>query len=128
MTKTGVRAIRIQRQFSAVRFDDSLGNAKPEPGAWSYFFGCEKRLAAPGSPVGFSLAFATDDDERMRASLAGWGVVRWCELVSGHVRAGIEFMHLEDKSRESFARWLEEERPSSFIPKEQHGQSSGAWP
>jgi len=61
-----------------VRLDDSLGQ-------W----------ISPGSSVGFSFAFTSDDGGRMRASLAGWGVVRWCELVSEHMRAGIEFMHLE---------------------------------
>jgi CheY-like chemotaxis protein len=81
----------------------------------------------PGSSVGFSFAsFAKDED--MPTPLAGWGVVRWCELVSEHIRAGIEFMHLADESREPFAKWLQKKRPSSFIPKEQHGRSSGASP
>ena len=83
---------------------------------------------APGSSIGFSFSFA-DDDREEPISLAGWGVVRWCELVSEHIRAGIEFMHLDDASRESFARWLTKERPPSFIPKEPHGKkSSGASP
>lgn len=93
------------------------GGASVEMGQWM----------APGAAVGFSIAFGAGD-EAMPASLAGWGVVRWCELVSEHIRAGIEFMHLEDECRESFARWLERERPASFIPKEHHRKSSGASP
>jgi len=86
------------------------------------------RWIAPGSSVGFSFSFASEEEPLPSASLAGWGVVRWCELVSEEIRAGIEFMHLEDQSRASFARWLARERPSSFIPKQHHAKSSGASP
>ena len=68
----------------------------------------------PGSSVGFALDFV---EERL-PTLSGWGVVRWCEMISEQTRAGIEFMYLDDASCESFAGWLEKERPSSFIPKE----------
>lgn len=64
--------------------------------------GIEQRIV-PGSSVGFSLALANQADDETPISLNGWGVVRWCELVSEHVRAGIELIHLKDKSRESFA-------------------------
>jgi len=43
--KTGVGAFRIQRQFPAVRFGDSLGIAQPESGSRTYFFGREEWLA-----------------------------------------------------------------------------------
>ena len=79
-----------------------------------------------GSPIRFSFEFASA--EEMPTPLAGWGVIRWCEMISEHLRAGIEFMYLEDESRESFAKWLQRERPSSFIPKEHHGRSAGASP
>lgn len=64
--------------------------------------------------IGFSLEMNGDE---LPSPLCGWGVVRWCEVVSEQLRAGIEFMYLEENSRESFARWLAEKRPASFIPK-----------
>jgi hypothetical protein len=51
-----------------------------------------------------------------------------CEFVSEHNRSGLEFVYLEGSRRETFARWLERERPSGFIAKEHHGKSSGASP
>jgi hypothetical protein len=39
------------------------------------------------------------------------GMVRWCEMISEQTRAGIESMYLHGSSRESFAGWLEKERP-----------------
>jgi hypothetical protein len=68
----------------------------------------------PGFSAGFSLGFA---EERLPAR-NGWGMLRWCEMIAEQTRAGIEFMYLLEASRQSFAGWLEKERPSSFIPKE----------
>lgn len=68
---------------------------------------------SPGSAVRFSLDFA----HGALLSLRGWGVVRWCEKIAEHHRAGIELMYLEEGCLESFAGWLERARPGSFIPK-----------
>lgn len=86
-----------------------------------------ERWINPGVSVRFSFGFPFDAGGEP-ASLAGWGVVRWCEMISEQMRAGIEFMDLDDKSREWFARWLESARPSSFIPKEKHAKLSSASP
>lgn len=73
----------------------------------------------PGISVGFSLELYGQD---LNWTLCGWGVVRWCELIGEQIRAGIEFMHLDEASRQSFARWLAKEHPPSFIPKAQQAK------
>lgn len=81
----------------------------------------------PGSSVAFSLDLAGARED-LPTPLCGWGVVRWCGMVSEHVRAGIEFMYLDQESREAFAHWLQREHLSSFIPKMHYARSSRASP
>jgi two-component system response regulator Irr len=77
--------------------------------------GLQKPLE-PGTSIGFSF----EPGGGLPSPLCGWGVVRWCEFVSGRLRGGIEIMQLEARSLEEFARWLARERPANFIPKDLH--------
>jgi len=71
----------------------------------------------PGSSIRFSICFG----QGVLRILRGWGVVRWCEVISQRTRAGIEFMYLADDCRTDFAAWLQSASPSSFIPKQRPG-------
>jgi CheY-like chemotaxis protein len=73
----------------------------------------------PDSAIGFSLSFA----EGPLTNLSGWGVLRWCENFPHGARIGIEFLHLEDETLRQFARWLEQNLPVTFIPKDCHTHS-----
>ncbi len=52
--------------------------------------------------------------------LAGSGVLRWYEAVSGGNRAGIEILHLDGESLVQYANYLKTLAPVSFIPKDCH--------
>lgn len=72
-----------------------------------------KKHINPEETIGFALDFSQGTVQ----SLHGWGLVRWCEAANGKIRAGIEFMELDRDSLASFASWLREQNPPSFIPK-----------
>jgi CheY-like chemotaxis protein len=70
--------------------------------------------------IGFSLEM----QEGPLTRLEGWGVSRWCDSADGSHRVGIEFLHLEESSRAQFSRWLEQQAPISFIPKQTRAYSA----
>jgi CheY-like chemotaxis protein len=76
----------------------------------------------PDSAIGFSLSFT----EEPLTELTGWGVLRWCEHLPRGSRVGVEFLYLEPRTLDQFARWLEENSPVSFIPKGPHSRSTSA--
>ena len=73
--------------------------------------------AAPDIGVGSAVRFSFSFGQGGLRSLRGRGLIRWCETITDHYRAGIEFMDLEQECRDSFKEWLERTRPGSFIPK-----------
>jgi CheY-like chemotaxis protein len=70
----------------------------------------------PDSTIGFSISFA----HGALTHLAGSGVLRWYEAVSGGSRAGIEILHLDAESLVQYASYLKAFAPVSFIPKDCH--------
>ena len=79
-----------------------------------------RKSIVPDSSVAFSLSFA----QGSLTHLAGWGLLRWREDSSTCSRVGIEFLHLDDQSLAQFARWLQQNSPISFIPKDCHSHST----
>ena len=109
-------SIPVPDEKDHIRHDDQHRDAEPVAlGRGGVSLGVP-RLLDTGLSVGFSLEL---NGQELPPLLSGWGVVRWCEFVGEQNRTGIEFMHLDDASRQAFANWLETERPSSFIPKGQ---------
>jgi len=79
-----------------------------------YFLLSEEKLL-PGAVVEFSLSMETGPLER----LSGTGILRWMARASADdapVASGVEFEYLDPPSRECFARWVEAQQPTAFIP------------
>jgi CheY-like chemotaxis protein len=80
------------------------------------------RTAIENSAIGFELSFA----EGTISALSGWGQLRWCDATPRGTRIGIEFLHLDEQSLRQFSKWLAENNPVGFIPKDCHSRSVAA--